>query len=656
MLSDSVSEDGSEDIKLTINEHFANAYAAKKEREELDKRLSKLIKEKYGSDAEEEMSEEDSEDAESEDEDGEELTPAVDAAILRTLAKIKRKDPDIYDKDKGIFEQEQERTGQVALRSKPSARDNMKPLTIKQHALSSMLHAASHTPSPEPEAITHDQEQVKLRSETISAFHHAVDETADDGLLVLREKTKDDVEREEEAYQEYLKREVGEDIRDLVTIEDDSVATRVHDEDGGEAGESVPKAKKKRKSRKGKEQETPETDQEFLMNYILNRGWIDRSAKRVPTYKDITQIETVEPEAPPVLDEAEQEGSLNDEDEFEDIVDRFESSYNFRFEEPDAAVIPKHPRNLPSIVRRQDTTRKEARERRKQRKEEELKSKKEEVRRMKALKMKELRRKLEQIGREGGVEIDTEGRTCFVDFDLDGDWDPEKHDRQMAGLYDDEELEDDVEKPQWTDNIDIGDILSTTAGGPSESKSKKKKKKRKVDEADPDGVDVNAMDADVPGTHEEEWDGTEEMRKRKVQEYMDEVYGMDFNDMVGDMPTRFNYTAVAPQSYALTPAEIMLATDAELNEYMGIKRIAPYRKDGRWDVKRADRLKELKSKLKGRSWVPGQADAEEMDGKKSKKRKGKKERQRAKAVGEGEEDSKTSEELPPAKKRRKEGL
>jgi protein KRI1 len=50
------------------------------------------------------MSEEDSEDAESEDEDGEELTPAVDAAILRTLAKIRRKDPDIYDKDKGIFE------------------------------------------------------------------------------------------------------------------------------------------------------------------------------------------------------------------------------------------------------------------------------------------------------------------------------------------------------------------------------------------------------------------------------------------------------------------------------------------------------------------------------------------------------------------------
>ena len=41
---------------------------------------------------------------ESEDEDGEELTPGVDAAILRTLAKIKRRDPEIYDKEKAVFE------------------------------------------------------------------------------------------------------------------------------------------------------------------------------------------------------------------------------------------------------------------------------------------------------------------------------------------------------------------------------------------------------------------------------------------------------------------------------------------------------------------------------------------------------------------------
>lgn len=63
------------------------------------------VKDKYGSDVDEDELEasEDSEDLESEDEDGEELTPAVDAAILRTLARIKKRDPAIYGKD-NIFE------------------------------------------------------------------------------------------------------------------------------------------------------------------------------------------------------------------------------------------------------------------------------------------------------------------------------------------------------------------------------------------------------------------------------------------------------------------------------------------------------------------------------------------------------------------------
>jgi hypothetical protein len=62
------------------------------------------VKEQYGSDPDsEEESETDSEDLESEDSDGEELTPAMDAAILRTLARIKQRDPAIYEEGKNIF-------------------------------------------------------------------------------------------------------------------------------------------------------------------------------------------------------------------------------------------------------------------------------------------------------------------------------------------------------------------------------------------------------------------------------------------------------------------------------------------------------------------------------------------------------------------------
>ena len=44
-----------------------------------------------------------------------------------------------------------------------------KPLLMKQHVLNSTLNPNSRSPSPEP--LTHVQEQVALRAETIQAFH-----------------------------------------------------------------------------------------------------------------------------------------------------------------------------------------------------------------------------------------------------------------------------------------------------------------------------------------------------------------------------------------------------------------------------------------------------------------------------------------------------
>lgn len=102
------------------------------------------------------------------------------------------------------------------------------------------------------------------------------------------------------------------------------------------------------------------------------------------------------------------------------------------------------------------------------------------------------------------------------------------------------------------------------------------------------------------------------------------------------MPTRFKYTSVQPQSFALTPAEILMATDTELNQYLSVKKYAPYRKDGNWDRTRGDRLKELKQSVAPR--VSGVWGGAEVDGPNQgagevvKKRKGKKERMKLKAI------------------------
>lgn len=105
----------------------------------------------------------------------------------------------------------------------------------------------------------------------------------------------------------------------------------------------------------------------------------------------------------------------------------------------------------------------------------------------------------------------------------------------MAALYGDDGI-DDGDKPQWDDDIDMGDIYVSEDEGPSKKQKKKKKKKGKDTDDEDAGVDVDAMDADVDyagaGSEDEEWDGTEEMRKRKLDEYMNDIYGLDFNDIV----------------------------------------------------------------------------------------------------------------------------
>jgi protein KRI1 len=95
---------------------------------------------------------------------------------------------------------------------------------------------------------------------------------------------------------------------------------------------------------------------------------------------------------------------------------------------------------------------------------------------------------------------------------------------------------------------------------------------------------------------------------------------------------------VDPTTYGLTPAEILVATDAELNEFMGVKKIAPYRKkEARWDGQRSERLKDLRTKIANRTGVSAEAMA--GDARPAKKRKGKKERMKMKLqLGEEEGD------------------
>jgi protein KRI1 len=70
------------------------------------------------------------------------------------------------------------------------------------------------------------------------------------------------------------------------------------------------------------------------------------------------------------------------------------------------------------------------------------------------------------------------------------------------------------------------------------------------------------------------------------------------------MPTRFKYTRSKPTAFGLTPAEILLATDKELDQIASLRIIAPYRKHGLGMQGRgiSKRIYDLKQKLKNRKW------------------------------------------------------
>lgn len=214
----------------------------------------------------------------------------------------------------------------------------------------------------------------------------------------------------------------------------------------------------------------------------------------------------------------------------------------------------------------------------------------------------------------------------------------------MTGIYGDDPAigdENVAEKPSWNDDIDITDIVPPETDSKKKGKKDKKKKKKKEEDME-EGVDVDEMDVDVLATEAESSKG----KKRKLaDEDLEELYALDFNSMVGDLPTRFKYMNVLPQAYGLTPTEILLADDNELNEYVGLRKIAaPYRKDkGRtWDANRAEKLNELRKKV-GERIGKGDMALDVTTGDSKKRRKGKKERQKEKLIATATSDEQNTE-------------
>lgn len=352
--------------EFTINKEYALRYEHNKKRDDLSR-----LKEEYD------------DSSQSSESEVEEDNPKIDAQILETISRIRRQDPEIYEK------------------------------------------------APEYD-LTYVEEQQQLKE----AFK---DDASDDELLVPRKRSHEERKEEEDKYEAFLKQHLKE----------------------------IPKAN--------------DAGDEFLLNYVMKRGWKEDS--KIPTYDQIVDD--------------------HDEEEVE-RAEEFETKYNFRFEQ--STEITTHPRDVQSI-RRVDDRRKKSRTAKQEREKEAQRIRDEDIQRMRNLKRQEYEDKLRQIQEAAGE--------ANVDIDLEADFDPDEWDKTMAKAFDDSYYS-------------------------------------------------------IKG------------KKLKIDDLVDEA-----------VPTSsFRYREVARESFGLDPIDILQADDRQLNEFISLKKLAPFKSlDSKKYKKRSKRFK-----------------------------------------------------------------
>ncbi|KAK8825363.1 hypothetical protein WA538_003060, partial [Blastocystis sp. DL] len=381
---------------------------------------------------------------------------------------------------------------------------------------------------------------------------------------------------------------------------------------------------------KGYLESNPEDEKErFLLDYVKNMRWKEEGDDYVPNYNEI------------VGEEAKKE-DLEEDIKDIDQQDRFEHLFNTRFEQDNLVM---YPRQIEGSMRRKKDKRKQEREAKRLRQEDERKRREEELRRLRALKRQELETKLKEIQDISGVE---DGKVSAIN--LDEDWDPEKYDKEMEAMFNDDYYEEEEADPLKKPDLHLEEVFEKDElPEEMQQESEEENENEENDDAENENEENDNKEKDDNENEKNENDNNnndndEETKaaRAEAEKLMDELYQLDYEDMIGSMPVRFHYTQVKPQSYGLSTEEIMDADDKELRQYVSIKKMAPYR-EREWYVpkNKAGKFKsQLQKKLK-------KMEEEEKKSRKEEKKNRKKEKK------EMEKKAKQEQEQTKSTKRRR---
>ncbi|KAL9911607.1 protein KRI1 homolog isoform 1-T2 [Glossina fuscipes fuscipes] len=581
------SDDGSDnkDFQLDTNKEYAKIYNNLRKKELVKKFKDKDLK------ANDNDTSSDSSDSSEEDDISD---PGFDREFFKTLASLKSKDPSIYDKNTKFFQNlsdgdNNSDDSKDDVTNKKGKCKKPKPVTVKDYERNILLEkSGKFEDDPDEEDSAETQKEKRAYSPSaVEEERHLKDEfrkvmaeeDSDEeefgGIFKKRQKTKDELDKEEEDYLKWLAGKqdtIGEDL----------------------------KQKLEPLKRYWNSDELPQSEK-FLRDYILNKGYAKATNySEIPTYDEIVGTNV------PLSD---------DEKELEKQAE-FEQKYNFRFEEPDHEFIKRYPRTIESTVRRSDEKRKQKRLEIKERKQQEKVQKMKELEMVKEMKRQEIMEKIRKLKLVTGND-----ELGFKEDELEEEFDPEAHDKRMEEIFNDDyyQVDEGEEKPQCPSDIEELQLEDWDNYDPTQDNGADESEYEPHCEDD----DFN-MDCDydpVKAKEDLQKELIENTKKRKGRkgrhnrfkeiikaekpvfnpddektyaEYIDEYYKLDCEDIIGDVPCRFKYTATTPNDFGLTIEEILLAKNKELNQWASLKKAVQIRPEQL--EKKEQRLYKMKAK------------------------------------------------------------
>ncbi|KAL8901466.1 MAG: hypothetical protein Q9207_005189 [Kuettlingeria erythrocarpa] len=564
---------------FTVNEHFAQRFEHNKRREELHR-----LEEKYGKRATDgvpkdstsdiEDATDASSDSEEEDDEGILTLGDLDQQFQAALTAIRAKDPRVYDKRTTFYTDPDDDS---QLKESIGSRKE-KPMFLNDYHRQNILEGV--TGADEEETLpSYTQEQNDMKASILQEIHANANN--------IEQKGRSDSGAEDG----------GNDTNEAFLVPKALTSSGEDPRSKLLAHHSMPDV-----------EEADKDPEKYLLSFMASRAWVPQTGATFQPFE-------------------------SDDEEEEERADEFEAAYNLRFEDPSASneKLVSHARDAAarySVRREALTGRKKFREIERAKREAERQDREEEKARLRKLRIADAEEKIKKIKDAAGLRNEHLDLDVWARF-LDDGWNDRRWEEEMRRsfgekYYADHEAEEGgeeggatgrkkkVKKPKWEDDIHINDLVPDF-----EEQEQRKEPPFHLSDIGSDGdKDTDApsggaetVSRQAAGKASDKKQRLREQRehqkqnrdeRRQIEQLVDRSINVE--NQLADMGPKhrsvFRYRETSPVAYGLTAQDILMASDSQLNQYAGLKKLAAFRDA----TKKANDHKKLGKKARLRQW------------------------------------------------------